>query len=137
MRRNIVLDTNTVLSAMLFSNSITAQAYEKAIFTHQLVLSTVIWNEYIDVLSRTKFDRYLGLLERLVFSKVLKQKAIFVEPTESITDCRDPKDNKFLELAVASDAQFIITGDEDLLVLNPYRGITVLKSGDFLVLELT
>ena len=67
----------------------------------------------------------------------MKRKVIFIEPTEIITDCRDPKDNKFLELAVASDAQFIVTGDIDLLVLNPYRGITILKSGDFLALELT
>ena len=61
---------------------------------------------------------------------------ITIKPTETITDCRDPKDNKFLELAVASNAPFIITGDDDLLVLNPYRDINILKSGDFLALEL-
>ena len=136
MRKNIVLDTNTLLSAALSDKSITHAAYKKARTNFQIVLSYKVWNELLTVFSRPKFDKYLDEIEKQIFITALHQNAIFIEPTETITDCRDPKDNKFLELAVASDAQFIITGDDDLLVLNPYRGITILKSGDFLALEL-
>lgn len=137
MIKNIVLDTNTILSAALSPKSISFQAVEKAYLHFQIVLSTPIWEEFQDVFTRKKFDKYLPEQNRLIFLTSLKQNAIFIEPTETITDCRDPKDNKFLELAVASDAQFIITGDEDLLVLNPYRNIMILKSGDFLTHKLT
>lgn len=137
MIKNIILDTNTILSATLTPKSISYQAIKKAYLHFQIVLSIHIWEELQDVFSRKKFDKYLPEESRLLFLTSLKQNAIFIEPTETITDCRDPKDNKFLELAVASDAQFIVTGDEDLLVLNPYRGTTILKSGDFLTLELT
>ena len=136
MRKNIVLDTNTVISAMLFSNSIARKAYDKAKNDYQIVLSKTTWAEYENVSKRSKFDKYIDELDRILFIASLNNDAIFIEPTETITDCRDPKDNKFLELAVACDAQFIVTGDDDLLVLNPYRGITILKSGDFLALEL-
>jgi len=50
--------------------------------------------------------------------------------------CRDPKDNKFLELAVAGEATHIVTGDSDLLVLNPFRDIAVLTPSEFLATAL-
>jgi predicted nucleic acid-binding protein len=57
---------------------------------------------------------------------------LFFSPDESITACRDSKDNKFLELAVAANASCIITGDKDLLALNPFRGIPILNAVDFM-----
>lgn len=137
MRKNIVLDTNTLLSAAISDESVSFKAYQKARKNSQITLSNKTWDEINNVIHRPKFDKYLDDLGRTFFLAALRDRAIFIEPTETITDCRDPKDNKFLELAVASDAQFIVTGDDDLLVLNPYRGITILKSGDFLALALT
>ena len=136
MRKNIVLDTNTTLSAALFPKSISRQAFNKAYDNFQIICSEQTWSELLEVVNRPKFDKYVSHRERLYFIEGFRKKAVFIKTTETITDCRDPKDNKFLELAVASDAQFIITGDDDLLVLNPYRGIIILKSGDFLTLEL-
>jgi uncharacterized protein len=136
MRKNIVLDTNTVMSATLFPKSITRQAFDKAYDYFQIVCSQKTFTELETVSLRPKFNKYMPENERLLVVEGFKKKVIFIEPTETITDFRDSKDNKFLELAVASDAQFIVTGDIDLLVLNPYRGITILKSGDFLALEL-
>ena len=49
-----------------------------------------------------------------------------------ITDCRDPKDNKFLEIAVNGDADYILTGDQDLLILNPFRDILIVPPAYFL-----
>ncbi len=57
----------------------------------------------------------------------------FIELAEKITVCRDPKDNKFLELAVAGNADCIVTGDKNLLILNPFRGIKIISTSDFLI----
>jgi uncharacterized protein len=135
-RIKVVLDTNTIVSAMLFSKSITRQAFNKVISHYQIVTSTAIWAEVEEVVMRKKFDKYDSRKERQVFIEAVRKKAIFYEPTETITDCRDPKDNKFLELAVAANAEFIVTGDLDLLILNPFRNISILKSGEFLNLEI-
>jgi uncharacterized protein len=135
MRKNIVLDTNTYVSGFIFINSITAKALEKAQENYQLVFSEPTWAELVDVINRSKFNKYLDELTRLDILRELKKGVIFIEPTETITDCRDPKDNKFLELAVAANAEFIVTGDLDLLILNPFRNIAILKSGEFLSVE--
>ncbi len=132
----IVLDTNTIVSALCFPQSIARQAFNRAINAHQIVASEATWAELTEVVNRSKFDKYIPKIQRLAFIETVKQKAIFYEITETITDCRDPKDNKFLEIAVAADAQYIVTGDLDLLILNPFRTIFILKSGDFLALEL-
>jgi predicted nucleic acid-binding protein len=63
---------------------------------------------------------------------MLAAAALWVEPSEKITDCRDPKDNCYLELALAAQATAIVSGDEDLLVLNPWRGVKVLRPSRFL-----
>jgi hypothetical protein len=55
-----------------------------------------------------------------------------VEIEESINICRDPKDDKFLELAFSGKADFIVTGDQDLLVLNPFRNIEIITANVFL-----
>ena len=70
--------------------------------------------------------------EKLAALQHISSNARFFSPTEIITDCRDPKDNKFLELAVAANASCIITGDKDLLVLHPFRNIPILNAVDFI-----
>jgi predicted nucleic acid-binding protein len=49
-------------------------------------------------------------------------------------DCRDPKDNKYLELALASGAETIVSSDNDLIVLHPWRGVKILGAADYLAL---
>ena len=63
--------------------------------------------------------------------ELLLTKALWVEPVEAVTDCRDAKDNKCLELALAASATVIVSGDDDLLVLNPWRGVRILTSAQF------
>ena len=55
-----------------------------------------------------------------------------VEVTERLTECRDPKDDKFLELAISGNATCIVSGDDDLLVLNPFRGVVILTPQEFI-----
>nr|WP_242054306.1 putative toxin-antitoxin system toxin component, PIN family [Nostoc parmelioides] len=62
----------------------------------------------------------------------LSETVQFIKVTEQINECRDPKDNKYLELAVSGKAECIVTGDDDLLVLKPWRGIEILTVQEFL-----
>ena len=66
------------------------------------------------------------------FLVALLKESELVAITEQINDCRDPNDNKFLELAVCGNADVLVTGDDDLLALNPFRGIAIVTPRDFL-----
>jgi putative PIN family toxin of toxin-antitoxin system len=85
--------------------------------------------ELMEVLFREKFDKYfINAEERFVFVNKIESNSVLFNAKISVSDCRDPKDNKFLELAVASDASCIVTRDKDLLVLHPFRGISILNA---------
>ena len=90
-------------------------------------------DEFKEVIFRKKFERYfVSHEERLELLNELENSIKQFFPSETITACRDPKDNKFLELAIAANASCIITGDKDLLILNPFRNIPILNAVDFL-----
>ncbi|MBC7400474.1 MAG: putative toxin-antitoxin system toxin component, PIN family [Mucilaginibacter sp.] len=128
-----VLDTNTLVSAFLLSeNSIAAQAYYEAKSKGQLICSDDTFNEFSDIFIRPKFDRYVQLSKRLAIIEDLRTLLNFTSVSISLQACRDPKDNKFLELAVEADASCIITGDKDLLVLNPFNKIPILTAAQFI-----
>jgi predicted nucleic acid-binding protein len=63
---------------------------------------------------------------------LLDTSGVFVAPAERVTDCRDAKDNKYLELALAARAATIVSRDDDLLVLHPWRGIRILSPASYL-----
>lgn len=132
-RPRYVLDTNTIVSAFLFEQSEPGKALLAALESGELLLSEETAAELTTVLRRNKFDRYLSQRKREELLKSLVQSATVVEVTESIFACRDPKDNKYLELAVNGGATCVVSGDEDLLILNPFRGIPILRSADFLI----
>jgi len=126
--RRFVFDTNVIVSALLLQRSIVRQAFDKAIEQGKLLVSQVVVEELNEVLRRKGFDKYVTEDERIEFITVLVREAILVEITDTVTECRDPKDNRFLELAVSGQATCIVSGDDDLLVLHPFRGIPVLTS---------
>jgi len=97
-----------------------------------LLLSHATAQELDTVIQRPKFDRYATLEQRLRFLTTFILAATLVTITEAITDCRDAKDNKFLGLAVSGKATCIVSGDDDLLVLHPFRGISILTPRQFL-----
>ena len=70
--------------------------------------------------------------ERMEFLAVLLREATLVEVTMHVGECRDPQDNKFLELAASGRALCIVSGDQDLLVLHPFRGIPIVTPRGFL-----
>ena len=127
-----VFDTNVIVSAVLLAGSVPRQAFDKAIDEGTVLISVPVLLEMAEVLSRKKLNKYLLEEERMHFLVALLKEAELVEITEAVTDCRDGRDNKFLELAVSGKADYIITGDEDLLVLNPFRRIPILTPRQFL-----
>jgi putative PIN family toxin of toxin-antitoxin system len=132
MTLRVVFDANVIVSAALLADSAPRRAFDKALDEGRILISAAVLLELAEVLGRRKFDKYLLEEERIRFLMALLREAELIEIGEQVTDCRDPKDNKFLELAVAGRADFIISGDDDLLMLNPFRNISVLKPEAFL-----
>jgi uncharacterized protein len=113
----IVFDASTLVSSALKAGSIPERALRRAIETDVLVLSTAVDEEIAEVLNRAKFSRSLSRDRRENFLETLRRSALWFEPTVSVRDCRDVKDNKYLELAATAGADVIVSGDNDLLVL--------------------
>jgi len=127
-----VCDVNVIISAVLLPGSKPDRALRKAQDLGELLVSESIWLELEQVLARPKFNRYITPEERNDFLVDLSETVQFIKVTEQINECRDPKDNKYLELALSGKAECIVTGDDDLLVLNPWRGIEILTVQEFL-----
>jgi putative PIN family toxin of toxin-antitoxin system len=127
-----VFDNSAVVSALLFERSVPGQAFYTAMEHGEVLVSEATFTELAGVLGRPKFDRYVTREEREQFLAMLLREVTVVEITEEIRACRDPKDDKFLELAVSGGASCLVTGDQDLLVLNPFRGIPILTPAQFL-----
>jgi hypothetical protein len=121
-----VIDTGVVISALLLPGSIPRQAFDQAAKQGQLLASIATLAELEEVLRRPKFDRYVAPHERLEFLAGFARQVEIVDVTVIVTDCRDPTDNKFLELAIAGLATHLVSGDADLLILNPFRGVLIL-----------
>lgn len=91
--------------------------------------------ELADVLGRPRFDSYISYQEREEFLMALLDASELVEVVDQIQVCRDPKDDKVLELAVGSKADYIVTRDDDLLVLNPFQRVSIITPTDFLLVS--
>lgn len=128
----IVADSNLLISRLLLPQSMPAKAVRKAVDEGQLLVSDATLEELADVLSRPKFDPYISLEDREEFIRVLNRVAERVIVTLPVKACRDPKDDKFLEVAVNGEADLIVTGDKALLALHPFRGIGILTPREYL-----
>ncbi len=128
-----VFDTNVLISAALNPHGTPRAALVAAGEAGILLASVETLAELESRLHRPKFDHYLDTADRAVFLKEVRCTVRLVRIAERTTACRDPKDDKFLDVAVAGEADALITGDADLLVLHPFRGIPILRPADFLV----
>lgn len=131
-KSRLVFDTSAVISAALLKRSVSRRAFDKALDEGELLTSAETIDELNRVLGRADFAKYVTEDERLEFLAVLLREATLVEVTVHVGECRDPRDNKFLELAVSGEAVCIVSGDQDLLVLHPFRGIPIVTPRGFL-----
>lgn len=130
--RHVVVDTNIVVSAALKSTSTPVLALLTARTSARLAISRAVRDEYVEVLSRPKFAKAIPPAQRDAFLSSLLADAVMFEPAVRVHDCRDPDDNMYLELALAADAEVIVSGDADLLELSPWRGIPILTASSYL-----
>jgi uncharacterized protein len=131
-RQRIVADTNALISRLLLPGSTPARAVHRAVDEGALLFSKGTLEELTGVLNRPKFDRYVSIEDRRQFLRLLGGVSEVVAVKAPITICRDPRDNKFLETAFDGNASIIITGDRDLLILDPFREIRILSPAGFL-----
>ena len=128
----VVLDTSAIVSHLLLPDSVPDRAVRKAIMDGRLLVSDATMRELAEVLARRKFDRYVSVQHREAFLRLLGQLAEWVTIVQVVRACRDPRDDKFLELAVNGEADLLVTGDADLLALHPFRGIPILAPAVYL-----
>lgn len=130
--KRIVIDTNVFVSAVLLPLSIPRQAVDMALNDGIVLFSEITMSELTEVLSRSKFDEYVSREERMVFLGQLTGSSELVPVVQEVHECRDPRDDKFLEVALNGRADLIITGDQDLIAMNPWRGIAIVSPGEYL-----
>ena len=128
----VVVDTNVFVSAVVLPFSVPRRAVDKALDQGVLLFSEATMSELADVLFRQKLDHYVSREEREHFLQQLASAAEFVPIVQLVRQCRDPKDDKFLEVALHGRADVIVTGDADLLAMHPWRDVEILAPADYL-----
>jgi putative PIN family toxin of toxin-antitoxin system len=128
----IVMDTNVLISAVLFFDSVAERVLTIIEDHHVLLASKDTMKELAEVLSRPKFAAYISDGQAADFIARVHNTIEFISIIHRIAACRDPEDDKILDVAVNGDAHCIITGDRDLLELNPFRGISILTPLNFI-----
>jgi uncharacterized protein len=131
-REWIVVDTNVLVSRVLLPQSIAGRAVRSAVDAGQLLVSEATMQELAEVVARAKFDPYLSIVERQEFIRLLGRIVELVPIVRQVRACRDPRDDKFLEVAINGRADLMITGDHDLPALDPFMGITITSPAGYL-----
>ncbi len=128
---NVVFDVSSLVGALLKSGAVPERALLLARTHETLVLSPAVEAEIREVFSRPNFRKYLATGRAEHILDLLAAASVSVSPTETVRDCRDAKDNKYLELALAANAATIVSSDDDLLILNPWRGIRIVSPANY------
>ena len=126
----VVVDRNVLVSAALKDKSLPAIAVRLVTRHSVLLKSAATEAQFFDVVSRPYLAPLIAPAAGEWFTSLLTA-AELVAITERVVECRDPTDDKFLELAVNGRADLILTGDNDLLVLNPFREFPIVPAAAF------
>ena len=130
--KRAVLDTNVLFSALLSSAGKPFACLSWVLDNATLLASRDLLLELDTRLARPKFEKYVNESRRSAFVADLRLVAVQVEVGGTLKACRDPDDDKLLEIAIIGKADCIVTGDQDLLVLDPFRGVRILTPAAFL-----
>jgi len=131
MLLKLVLDTNTIISAFFWEGN-EAELFRKIEQGKaKLYITIEILKEVEEVIKRPKFNeviRKAKLTPDQIMQKIVSLSHFVIAPKLNIKICRDEKDNKFLECAESAKADYVISGDEDLLSLKEYKGIPIIRT---------
>jgi putative PIN family toxin of toxin-antitoxin system len=128
----LVVDTNIFISAALSSKGAPAKLVQEALAHHRLVFSQPTFDELRTRLFRPKFDRFISLELRESLLHDLNASAHWVDIGEPAVYCRDRDDDKFIETALKAQAQYLVSGDNDLLEASPLPTLTVISAQEAL-----
>jgi uncharacterized protein len=128
----VILDTNVLISAALSPRGKPFACLTWVLDNATLLTSRELLDELDTRLARPKFSKYVHDTRRHAFVADLTVSSVLVEVRGVVTLCRDPDDDKLLEMIVAGDANCLVTGDQDLLVLHPFQGVPILTPAAFL-----
>jgi uncharacterized protein len=129
---NFVFDTNTLVSASLIKKSNPRLALNIARKSGTVLFSEDTLEELNEVLFRRKLDKYILRSNKYIFLASLVNNSVIIDVKTVIDICSNKKNNKFIDLAVDGNADYIITGASDLLELNSYQGIKILTPLEFI-----
>lgn len=134
MKKNehFVFDTNVIISAFLFPDSVLGRALDKVIWSGKLIASRDTIAELTKVFMKKKFEKYLPILVRQFLMAKYEKGILIFSVNEKVAICRDPDDNKFLALAKSAKASVIVSGDPDLLALSSFENIPIITPAEFL-----
>ena len=132
--KRIVFDTSTLVGAVLKPQSIPAKALSWGWEVAEVVVSAETLEELRLVLGRERLDAFRERAARQTFFELYQAMTVLVPVGETVLACRDPRDDKFLSLAVSAGASLLVSSDDDLLTLGRYRGVTILRPKDFVEL---
>lgn len=128
--RRIILDTNIWISFLISKDF---SKLDEIIFSkkYTLIFSKELLSEFIEVAKRPKLRRFFSADDLEGILETIDEYAEFIEVKSKIDACRDAKDNFLLSLSVDGKADFLLTGDKDLLVLNPFKKTAIISITDF------
>ena len=128
--KRVILDTNLLISFLISQK---LDAIDALLLQGKLTLlfSAELIEEFLTVVSRPKFKKYFNAtaIEKLIV--LLYDRVEWIEISQHFHDCRDKKDNFLLDLSVSGHADYLVTGDDDLLILNPFYGIEIVSYQTF------
>jgi hypothetical protein len=130
----IVFDASVVVSAALKTDGVPERALLRAEEVDVFALSASVDAEIGQVLLPPRFARLIPRERQELILSILRSEAVWFEPSVRVAACRDPKDDMYLELALAAGAETIVSSDDDLIVLHPWRGVRILRPADYLSL---
>lgn len=129
-----ICDTNVFLSGLISKNSPPNTVVRYLLEKGLLAFSKETFSELEEVIHRDKFDKIIPIERRRIFLINLKNNGVFYDIENKINICRDPKDNMLLDVAIASYADYLVTGDNDLLVLKNIRNTSIITPREFIEL---
>ena len=129
--KRIIIDTNLWIS-FLITNDFNKLDQFLDSEKYQIVFSEELFNEFLEVVHREKFNRYFNDLNIKYLIEIINDKVLFVNVFSVVDVCRDVKDNFLLSLAIDGEVDYLITGDNDLLILMHYQKTSILTINDFI-----
>ena len=129
--KRVIIDTNLWISFLITNNlNILSELF---LFERlQIIFSDELFNEFLDVARRPKFKKYFDEKSVQLLIQNISEKLEFIEVASAITICRDLKDNFILALSIDGNADYIVTGDKDLLSLNGFKGKKIVTINEFI-----